>query len=347
MHRCVYVLKEDSSFHSAIKALDKGGQGVLVFIDEQGRLLGIITDGDVRRAVLRKENNLRNIINYQPEFMSINSHKSDVISRLRRIHRRHMPLVDGAGKLVTLFSLDEIEFISKKNKVVVMAGGLGSRLGELTRHTPKPMLNVGDRPMLHHLVEMFSEHGFSDFIFCVNYKKEVIKEYFDDGTKFGARIQYVEERDRLGTAGALSLIEKSDLDQDFFVINADVLTSVNFTELRDCHVQSNSKATMCVRKHTVQIPYGVVNSIDNHEISSIEEKPVLEFKVNAGIYMLNPGVLDLLDHHVYLDMPSLFERLKLEKFKTTIFNVDEYWLDIGRKEDLSRANADIQYLPSD
>ena len=333
-----FLLTEDSTFEMAIEALDRGGMGFLAFVNEMGLLIGIITDGDIRRALLKKRYSLDAIINKNPEVMDYLSSKQELISKLKILHRRHMPLVDGSGIYQGIFSLDQIDFITRKNPVVIMAGGLGSRLGELTKDTPKPMLTVGNRPMLQHLVEQLSEQGFREFIFCVNYKKNIIKDFFGDGKKLNVKIKYIEENNRLGTAGALSLIEdKSTVP--LIVINADVLTNLNFVNLVKYHEQEQSIATMCVRQYNYQIPYGVVNSTNNNEILSIEEKPIIEFDVNAGIYVLQPEVLAMVPKGTFFDMPSLFELLLEEKQKTISYRIHDYWIDIGKVEDLNNLNS--------
>lgn len=197
-----FILNENSTLFEAIEALDSGGIGFLAFVNESNLLLGILTDGDLRRAILNKETELREIINRTPKTANIRTPRLQIIAQLKSLHRRHMPLVDDDGFFKGVFSLDSIEFTSEENLVVIMAGGLGKRLGELTKETPKPMLRVGDRPMLQHLVEQFRDQGFQKFIFCLNYRREVIQDYFGSGENFGVKIDYIVEEKRLGTAGA-------------------------------------------------------------------------------------------------------------------------------------------------
>lgn len=336
-----FLLDENSSFEMVVEALDKGGIGFLAVLDKECMLQGIVTDGDIRRALLKKNFSIKAMLNTKPEVMCSDAPQREIIARLRLLHRRHMPLVDQEGRFKEVFSLDQFEFVSRDNSVVVMAGGLGSRLGELTKDTPKPMLNVGNKPMLLHLVELFSEQGFRNFIFCVNYKKEVIKNYFQDGNDFGVKISYVEENERLGTAGALSLLQGM-IDDPFFVVNADVLTSLNFVDLLDFHTQSNSDATMCVKQYSHQVPFGVVNSDAARVIVSISEKPKLDFDVNAGVYLLNPDLINEVPVNEFYDMPSLYEKLIGNGQKASIFRVEDYWIDIGRQEDLHQANSDMK-----
>ncbi|XGC82259.1 nucleotidyltransferase family protein [Bdellovibrio bacteriovorus] len=335
------LLTSNTTLQDVVQALDAGGIGFLAFVDGDNSLLGIVTDGDLRRSILRKTSDINQIINRTPETMVFGSSNRDIVSRLKSLHRRHMPLVNEKNQLCSVFSLDEIEFVSRNNYVVLMAGGLGSRLGELTKDLPKPMLKIGDRPMLQHLVEQFRDQGFSKFIFCLNYKKEIIREYFSDGKKLGVSIEYVEENQPLGTAGALSLIRQEMLTEPFFVVNADVLTSLDFNEALKYHIEKGSVATMCVRQFQHQVPYGVVTSNENQFIQEIKEKPIYPFDVNAGIYVMNPGALRHVPENTYYNMTTLFEKLISKKLPCAMFRLLDYWVDIGRKEDLLRASEDI------
>jgi NDP-sugar pyrophosphorylase family protein len=220
-----------------------------------------------------------------------------------------------------------------------MVGGLGSRLWPLTENTPKPMLKVGDKPIVQTIIERFCEYGFVNIVMCVNYKSHIIQDYFGDGSEFGVNIEYIFEEERMGTAGALSLL-RSIPEGPFFVMNGDLLTNVNFEHLLTYHTESEAYATMCVREYDFQVPYGVVN-IEGHNILSIEEKPVHRFFVSAGIYMLSPEAIRHIPENKFYDMPTLFEKLIEYKEKVVSFPIREYWLDIGRIEEYERANNEF------
>lgn len=331
---------ESLTIKKVVKALDDGGIGFVAFVDKDEHLVGILTDGDLRRGILNNLTNVEELVNFEPVKMDSASTKSEVIANLKSLHRRHMPLVDENNKLVSIFSLDDVDFISRPNTVVVMAGGLGSRLGELTKNTPKPMLHVGDQPMLQNLIEQFREQGFRKFIFCLNYKKELIQDYFGNGSKFSVQIDYVVEEKRMGTAGALSLIDKPFL-HPFFVVNADVLTNMNFDELLDYHLSKNASATMAVREYCHEVPFGVIRELDG-KIIGIEEKPSITLDVNAGIYVLSPPVLEIMPKDQFYDMPNLFKNLADINGSCHCYKINGYWIDIGRKEELIKANSDIK-----
>ncbi|MBW6488459.1 nucleotidyltransferase family protein [Sulfurimonas sp.] len=335
------VLNNQTKFNDAIRLLDLNGNGVLPVVDEDEKLLGLITDGDIRKAILNNNLDLEHIVNKNPYKLSIDTSKSQIITYLKKIHRRHVPLVDNENKFIKIFTLDEIDFNLKPNWVVIMAGGLGTRLGELTKDTPKPMLKVGVKPMVEHIIDMFVSHGFTKFMLSVNYKAEVVKEYFEDGSKFGIEIKYLEEKKRLGTGGALSLIDV-ELDAPFFVTNGDVLSSLDYEKLLEYHKEQQATATMCIRKDSYQIPYGVIETDIENNIITMKEKPIKGFFINTGIYVLNPEVLNFVPKDEFFDLPSLFDILKDKNKTTKGFEITDYWIDMGKKEDYVKINNDFK-----
>jgi dTDP-glucose pyrophosphorylase len=335
-----YILKEETTFKDLIKELDAFGCGFLAIVDGDQKLTGILTDGDIRRAVLNSLTDIHEIINKNPTCFSASKSKRDAIKYLKSIHRKQLPLVDEENRLVEVLVLDDIQFATFPNKVVIMAGGLGSRLGELTESTPKPMLLVGNKPMLEHLIDGFVEHGFRNFILCVNHLSEVIEDHFGDGSQFGVNISYTKEKQKLGTAGALSLIEEK-IDYPIFVVNADILTSVNFVHFLEFHENSNAAASMCIKEDSYQIPYATIKTDADGNVQEIEEKPLYKFSVNAGIYILGKEALNLVPQNEFYDMPTLLDDCMKKNMKVSGFQMSDYWMDIGRKDDYYRANEDI------
>jgi len=326
------VLSEMATFKEAIQLLDSNGNGFLAIINEKNQLVGILTDGDIRRAILNNKTELSEIMNSNPMTMKYGENRKNIIHRLKELHKRHMPIVDNNMILKDVVSLQEDEFNLKPNWVVIMAGGLGTRLGELTKDTPKPMLKVGAKPMVEHIIDMFVSHGFTKFMLSVNYKSEVIKEYFGDGSKFGIEVKYLEEKKRLGTGGALSLIG-TELNEPFFVTNGDVLSSLDYEELLSYHKKESSTATMCIRKDSYQIPYGVIEIDEQNNIKDMKEKPIKEFFINTGIYVLEPKVLNHVPKDEFFDLPSLFDVLRNENHATKSFEITDYWIDMGKPSD--------------
>lgn len=252
----------------------------------------------------------------------------------------HLPIVDSHQRLVGLHVLSELlDNIKYDNWVVLMAGGEGRRLHPVTRDTPKPLLPVGGRPILETILSAFMEHGFHKFFISVNYLGEQIRDYFGDGRKWGAEIAYLQEGEKRGTAGCLSLLPEIP-DKPIFVMNGDLLTKVNFKSLLDYHNDNSSLATMCVREYSMEVPFGVVE-IEDSRIVGLEEKPVSSFFINAGIYMLDPECLKMVPQSGSFDMTALFARLIEAKERVNSFPIHEYWMDIGRLADLERAHSDF------
>ncbi len=334
-------LKPDATIREALHIIDSGAIKLAVVTDKDNRLLGTITDGDIRRAILNGKSldeSIEEVYNIHPVTVGVDEDRESIINICTAKKIYQIPVVDDLGRVVQIAMLDELlKPKTHPNKVVLMVGGLGSRLRPLTETTPKPMLHVGGRPILQTIVERFASHGFTDIIMCVNYKADIIKEYFGDGSRFGVNIEYVLEKERMGTAGALSLLKRRP-KEPFFVMNGDLLTNVNFENMLQYHLDNDAAASMCVREYDFQVPYGVVN-IEDGKISSIEEKPVHRFFVSAGIYMLNPECLDLIPNGYY-DMPALFEKLIQQGERAISFPLREYWLDIGRIEEYEKANRE-------
>jgi dTDP-glucose pyrophosphorylase len=334
------LLAPGASIREALEIIDKGAMKIALVAEENEKLLGTITDGDIRRAILDGrclDDMIEGIYYRTPTTCGINDSKEKIL-QIAVAHKLYqIPIVDSGGCIVGIAEVDELlQPAHRPNKVVIMAGGLGKRLSPLTDSTPKPMLHVGNKPILETIIESFSKYGYTDIILSVSYKSHLIEEYFGDGKVFGVSIEYIHESNRMGTAGALSLVRER-LYEPFFVMNGDLLTNINFTHLHDFHVSHDAMATMAVREYDYQVPYGVVGVHDGH-ILKIEEKPVHKFFVNAGIYMLSPQVLTYVPQDEFFDMPTLFEKL-IEENKTAVsFPIREYWLDIGRISDYEKAN---------
>lgn len=337
-------LKQNATIKEALEIIDKGSMQIALVVDKNDKLLGTLTDGDVRRGILKGldlNSSIEIIIFKNPTVVKIGTTKEEIlkIALSKKLHQ--IPIVDDSGRVLGIKEIEElVEPKIKTNKVILMVGGLGTRLRPLTQDTPKPMLKVGDKPILQTIIEKFAEYGYINIVMCVNYKSQIIQDYFGDGSKFSVNIEYVLEEQRMGTAGALSLL-KDKPSEPFFVMNGDLLTNVNFENLNNYHMATNSIGTMCVREYELQVPYGVVN-INDGRIISIEEKPTHKFFVSAGIYMLSPEVLNYVPKNEFFDMPALFEKLINLSKNIISFPIREYWLDIGRMEEYQRANEEYK-----
>lgn len=332
-----------ASISDVVKKIDAGSLQISLIVDKDKHLLGTVTDGDVRSAILKGvplSVSVKKIMNTRP-ITALNSQSRERLLAIMSANKIHqIPLLDTAGRVTGIEFIDDLIKEKKKDNIVVlMAGGLGSRLRPLTDDCPKPLLRVGTKPILETILENFIECGFETFFIAVNYKDEMIKKYFKDGKNWGCKIRYLSEKRKLGTAGALSLLP-SIPRKPVIVMNGDLLTRINFNQLLDFHRQHRASATMCIREYGLQVPYGVVK-MDAHLINKIEEKPIHKFFVNAGIYVFEPHVFPRIPKNRALDMPSLLQSLTKAKQHVAAFPIREYWLDIGRIDDLDRANQEF------
>jgi dTDP-glucose pyrophosphorylase len=338
------VISAETTILNSLEIIDKGTLQIALVVDTAYKLMGTVTDGDIRRGILKGislESAVALIMNANPTTAHINDSKDAILTKMKLKRLHHIPIIDNDGQVIRVEFLEQlIQSYKCHSWVLLMAGGLGSRLSPMTDETPKPLLKVGTKPILETILDNFIEYGFYRFYLSVNYKADMIKAYFGDGSKWGVEIKYIHEQMRLGTAGALSLIEDYPTEP-IIVMNGDLLTKVNFQQLLEFHTEMNAVATMCVREYEYQVPYGVVR-VDNHRLLNIVEKPKQQFFVNGGIYVLNPEVLALVPQKEFYDMPTLFDVLLEKKSEAAVFPIREYWIDIGRMDDFNRANDEYK-----
>ena len=336
------LVRPEASIRNAIEAIDNSALRIALVADADRRLHGVVTDGDVRRGLLRGfsvEDPIQHILNPAPTVVGREENREAVLALMKRKNLLQIPVVDRKGRVVGLEVLFElVQPGDRDNWVVLMVGGLGTRLRPLTETVPKPLLHVGHQPILETILEQLLGYGFHRFYFSVNYKARMIEEYFGDGRAWGAEIRYLYEDEPLGTAGALRLLPTRP-SAPFIVMNGDLLTKLNFNHFLDYHRDHRAAATMGVSEYRTQIPYGVIQT-DHHRIAGIQEKPVQRFLINAGVYALEPEALDLIPDTGTLDMPELFNRLAVAGRETVAFPIREYWMDIGRLADFERANGE-------
>ena len=339
-----------NSLRETITVIDEWAKGIALVVDEERRMIGTVTDGDIRRAILagmdlslpvQKLLERRASTPYpRPITAPVGTPDAELLLLMNEHTIRQVPLLDEHGRVVDVALLsDLVKEYELPLTAVVMAGGYGTRLRPLTEELPKPMLPVGDRPLLELIIEQLRQAGIRRVNLTTHYKGELIARHFGDGRDFGVEIHYVEEDQPLGTAGALSLLEASD--EPLLVINGDILTRVDFRAMLDFHREQQADMTVAVRQYEFYVPYGVVES-DGVAITGISEKPVVRHFINAGIYLLNPEVCLFIPNDQTYDMPDLISRLVAEGRRVVSFPVREYWLDIGQVEDYQKALADIE-----
>ncbi|MBL8441112.1 MAG: nucleotidyltransferase family protein [Betaproteobacteria bacterium] len=328
-----------ATIQDAIRNLDQVAIKIVLVTKESGELEGTISDGDIRRGLLRGLNLTspittvihRNALVVPPEMGRDTVMQLMVANKIQQI-----PVVDEQHRIIGLHLWDEINAPqARPNLMVIMAGGKGTRLRPHTGNCPKPMLPVGGKPMLEHIINRAMADGFSRFLLAVHYLGYMIEEYFGDGKRLSANIDYLREQSPLGTAGALGLMPEKP-EAPFVVTNGDVLTDIHYGELLDFHIRQGAAATMAVRVHEWQHPFGVVQT-RGVEIIGFEEKPIARSHINAGVYVLAPEALEVLAANEPCDMPTLFERLQARERRTVAYPMHEPWLDVGRPSDYEAA----------
>lgn len=335
------LLLESATIREALIVIDSGALKFAIVTNKEKSLKGTITDGDIRRALIagaNMEDSITFIYNPHPYSICSNTNISEIRNFLIEKGLTAVPIVDG-DKIVGLHTLQSLLVAQKKeNPVFIMAGGFGTRLRPLTDHTPKPMLEVGGVPMLERLIKQFKQDGFYKFFISTHYLPEVIESYFGNGENLGVQIEYIHEETPLGTGGALGLLPKHKINLPLIMINGDVLTKLSFNRLLEKHQQSKCIATMCVREYEYKIPYGVVESA-NQRVVGFVEKPTYNFQVNAGIYVVEPALLEKMPKNKKIDMPTLLENNFDCGVNSVVFH--DYWLDIGKMDDFQKAQKDI------
>jgi len=345
-----FCISPETPIRRAIQDMDANAKGFLLVVDEQKHILGTITDGDVRRAILanvsleepvtvllkRKKNS-----QYENPITALLGTSAGELLRLMQVNEiMHLPLLDTNAQVVDIAFLDDFLPGEKSSlQAVVMAGGFGKRLEHLTQDTPKPMLKVGETPILERIVRQLREAGIQQMHLTTHYKSEKISDYFGDGHDFGVQIQYVQEDQPLGTAGALRKI--ADSRHPLLVINGDILTDLDFKAMHRFHLEHQAHLTMAVCEHEIKVPYGVVE-VSGAMVERIIEKPSKRFFVNAGIYLLDASVCAQIPPDISFHMTDLIGKLLEKKMNVVAFPLREYWLDIGKVEDYKRAVSDAK-----
>lgn len=338
------IISPSSSLRHALEVMDREALQIALVAAEGGRLLGVLTDGDVRRALLRGqllEVPVSEVMHLNPITAAPNWSAARLLSKLEQHQLLQIPLLDDSGIIVGLKTLHGmLKRPRQDNPVFLMAGGFGTRLRPLTNTCPKPMLKVGERPLLEVIVNSYKSYGFHRFYVSTHFMPEIIRDHFGDGRELGVEITYVHESEPLGTGGALGLLPHDEIDLPLFMMNGDVLTTLNFLALLSHHEEHGGAATMCVREFEHQVPYGVITT-DAGKVVEMVEKPIQRYNVNAGIYVLSPSVVHGVKRGTRIDMPTLLEQHISRNDVVNFFHIREYWLDIGRVEDFQRAQVEF------
>ncbi|WP_273428497.1 nucleotidyltransferase family protein [Chitinibacter tainanensis] len=333
------------SIREVIKIIDREAMRAAFIVDEKQRLLGMVTDGDIRRGLLRGvtlSDPITEVMNANPQTCTPDeSHQGQILKRLEVERLLLIPVVED-GILVNVLSTEEWQAKPRfDNPVFLMAGGFGSRLRPLTDHCPKPMLKVGDKPILQLIVESFIDAGFYRFYFSTHYLPEVIQSHFGDGSKWNIQIEYVHEEQPLGTGGALGLLPESVGELPLIMMNGDLLTRIDFVDLLQTHINQQAIATVCTREFEMQVPYGVLET-DSTFLVRMIEKPTYRFNINAGVYVIDSELRRQVARGERIDMPTLLEKTMEAGKRVGTYGLHEYWLDIGMMKDFEKAQSDVR-----
>ncbi|MDB4089704.1 nucleotidyltransferase family protein [Gammaproteobacteria bacterium] len=330
------ILSSKSDILHAIKMLDDTKIKLILVVDDNKMLIGTITDGDIRRALI-KNNDLNilceNIMNPKPIFAYAND-KEGLESKLEE-YKIPIPIISKDSLIISICTIGTKTYNSHNNIVVIMAGGKGERLLPLTSSTPKPMLPIHNKPIIHRIVDNNKKYGFKNISISINYKGEQLIDYFKDGKDFGVDISYLKEDKPLGTAGALSLLDHNNLTKPIILMNGDVLTGVNVSQLLEFHQNAGKDITMCAANYNVAVPYGTIE-VEGTVITDIVEKPLKSYLVNAGIYVINPNIIKKMKPNMKIDMTTLINQYVSER-SVSIYPLHEHWIDIGSHEDYEKA----------
>lgn len=345
-----FCASPDTPVRQVIARIDQAGEGLALVVEDGRRLLATVTDGDIRRALMAGsdlEAPIGRLLHggagpgrVEPITAPLATSPVKLLRLMGEHVIRHIPLLDAAGGLAGLALLSR--FVHQRDlplRAVIMAGGLGTRLRPLTETTPKPMLPVGDRPLLQRTIEQLGQAGIRAISITTHYQAEKIRRHIGDGSSFGAVVQYSHEHEPLGTAGALRRLAARD-DEPLLVINGDVLTTVNYRAMLDYHLEHGAELTMGVRRYAMEVPYGVVEC-DGAAVRKLREKPEVGFFVNAGVYLVEPRLCREIPENRHYDMTDLIDALIARDRPVVSFPIHEYWLDIGRIDDYERVQLDV------
>ncbi|WP_313433285.1 nucleotidyltransferase family protein [Stutzerimonas nitrititolerans] len=338
------IVAPEATIREAMRLLDKGAQRIVLVCTPDNMLLGTVTDGDTRRALLRDANMhdpVSSVMNTEPLTVTRSTTREQRLKLMNEHELTAIPIVNEHQQVIELETLHQaMQPEQHENPVFIMAGGFGTRLQPLTDHCPKPMLRVGEKPMLEHLISQFISHGFHNFYISTHYLPEIIRNHFGDGSAWSASIQYVHEDQPLGTGGALGLLPPDLPDMPLIMMNGDVLTKLSYSQLLRHHENNHFDATVCVREDEHRVPFGVIET-ENELITNMVEKPTYRYKINTGIYILNPGIVHSVKFGQRIDMPTLLERHMQESKRIGTYISYDYWLDIGQMKDYQKAQRDI------
>jgi dTDP-glucose pyrophosphorylase/CBS domain-containing protein len=340
------IVRSGAGLKHALGVLDRCGIEIAIIVDQAERVVGIITDGDVRRSLLAGRT-LEDRVEFamNSDYVAVDPYvgRAEVLDLMRARRLEQVPIIGDGGELLGIHVLRElVGAVERENWAVIMAGGRGERLRPLTDAIPKPMLHVAGRPILERLILHLVGFGVRDVFLAVNYRADLIEEHFGDGGAFGCRIDYLRERVPLGTGGALSLLPRIP-ERPVVVLNGDLVTQFDVAQMLSVHSEKSYKATVAVHRHVHTVPFGVVD-VDGERVVALREKPTQSWQVNAGVYVLSPDLIARVPRDTDFALPSLIEDCLERGERVGVFNIEEDWIDVGQHQELRRARGEVSRL---
>lgn len=339
-----YTISHNVSALDALKKLNENQALTLFLTDSEGRVNGSLTDGDIRRGLingLKIDDTVSNFCHKEFLFIDQNSNQLNTLRKAKKAGIRILPIVNEEKKLVKIVDLHEISSLLPVD-AVFMAGGRGERLRPLTDTTPKPLLPLGDKPIIEHNIDRLKKFGIDNLHICIRYLGEQIIDRFGNGEQKGLSINYTEEKEPLGTIGAVSLINHFNNDT-ILVMNSDLFTNINLEEFYDHFTATGSDISVATIAYNHSVPYAVMQT-EGNDIISFQEKPNFTYMSNAGIYLIKRSILEQIPRNTRLDATDLLQQLIDKQKKVTYFPIMGYWIDIGRPEDYKKAKEFLKYL---
>ena len=337
------LVSPTTSMEETITVIDKGALKLALVVNNDNQLLGVVTDGDIRRALIKHlsmDSEIQLVMHTTPLIAPPDTSRTKLLNMMNAKGLTAIPIVKNS-RVIGLETLQKVMDAKRyDNPVFLMAGGFGTRLKPLTDNCPKPLLKLGDKPILETILENFISCGFHQFYISTHYMPEAIRLHFGDGEKWNVDIHYVHEDTPLGTGGSLGLLPNNLPDLPIIMMNGDVLTKIDFEQLLEYHNQHQPLCTMCVREDEYQVPYGVVEA-DESRIISLVEKPIHKYFINAGVYVVSRQLADTVSENQRVDMTDLIETAITNDHYISMFPVHEYWLDIGKMVDFYQAQKDV------
>ena len=336
-------LSAGATLGDALAVIDAAALGVAIVLDDDSHLVGLVTDGDVRRALIGGSTLDAPVLvamNASPITVAAGASREEILALMRVSTVHQIPQIADDGRVVGLATIDELTGVdTTETGVLILAGGLGTRLRPLTDDLPKPLLEVNGKAILEVMLEHLAEQGFRMIMIAVNYHAEMIRERIGDGSRWGVHIDYIEEREALGTAGALGLLDPIP-EHPMLVLNGDLVTKADLRAITADHVESSADMTVTVREHVTGVEYGVIDIDEDHNVVAINEKPQMRHLVSAGIYVVSPSVVGLVDPGQPIQMPDLINRVLISGMRVCSHLSDDFWIDIGRIDQLERARRE-------